>query len=98
MIRVTALDGHLLYLNPSHIISVEVIPETLLTLSNGRKVMVKESIDAVLKALNLGKYPSFDPQSLRRLPYFRTKEEGEHLRCYREWQEITRQLAQWVLS
>ncbi|WP_297517593.1 flagellar FlbD family protein [uncultured Clostridium sp.] len=48
MIILTALNNKEFYLNPDHIEKMESVPETVLTLSNGKKYIVTESIDEVI--------------------------------------------------
>ncbi len=48
MIKVTRLNGQELYVNADLILFVESSPETILTLENGKKVTVKESIPKVI--------------------------------------------------
>ena len=43
MISVQRLDGSTLVVNAAHIIMVATIPETLLTLSNGEQLLVRNS-------------------------------------------------------
>lgn len=47
MIDLTAIDGKRFVLNCEHIEKMQYVPETLITLTNGKKYMVKESIDEV---------------------------------------------------
>lgn len=51
MIKVTRLDGQEVYVNSDLILFVEKSPETILTLQNGKKVTVKESIPAVIDGI-----------------------------------------------
>jgi flagellar protein FlbD len=48
MIKVTRLNGQEVYVNADLIIFVESSPETILTLENGKKVTVKETIPQVI--------------------------------------------------
>jgi flagellar protein FlbD len=43
MIEVTRLNGTLYFLNPDMILTLEATPDTVITLTNGEKLMVKES-------------------------------------------------------
>ena len=45
MIYVTRLDGKPLLVNPELLEMVEATPDTVLTFTNGRKMVVKESLD-----------------------------------------------------
>jgi len=48
MIKVTRLNGQEVYVNADLILFLESSPETILTLENGKKVTVKESIPQVI--------------------------------------------------
>jgi flagellar protein FlbD len=48
MIPITRLDGQAVYVNADLIMFLESSPETILTLENGKKVTVKESIPQVI--------------------------------------------------
>ncbi len=48
LIKVTRLNGQEVYVNSDLILFVEKSPETILTLENGKKVTVKESIPEVI--------------------------------------------------
>ncbi len=43
MIEVTKLDGVIMTINDSFIVTVEETPDTVITMSTGRKIIVKES-------------------------------------------------------
>ncbi len=49
MIEVSRLNGSRLYLNAEMIESVEGTPDTVITLSNGHKYVVVESVEEVVK-------------------------------------------------
>ncbi len=49
MINVTKLNGSQMVLNTDLIESVESTPDTLISLTTGRKIMVKESMDDVVR-------------------------------------------------
>lgn len=49
MIRVTALNGTSFILNCDHIEKVEEIPETVITLGNGKKYLVRENSDELVE-------------------------------------------------
>ena len=49
MIPVTRLNGHEVYINSDLILFLESSPETILTLQNGKKVTVKETIPQVIE-------------------------------------------------
>jgi flagellar protein FlbD len=48
VIKVTRLNGQEVYVNADLILFLESSPETILTLENGKKVTVKESIPQVI--------------------------------------------------
>jgi len=50
MILVTKLDGTPMFLNGDWIQSVETTPDTVITLMNGFKLMVKNSVEEVVQA------------------------------------------------
>lgn len=45
MIKVTKLNKEIFYINPTLIETVERTPDTVITLINGKKIIVSESID-----------------------------------------------------
>ena len=47
MIRLTRLNGHPVYLNSELIKFVEASPDTVITLTNGEKVIARESAEEV---------------------------------------------------
>ena len=49
MIRVTRLDGRELAVNAKLIRFVEATPDTILSLTSGEKVVVRESVDEVIR-------------------------------------------------
>lgn len=49
MIKVIGLDGKEYVLNADHIEKLEQIPESVITLTNGKKYLVKESNDQIVK-------------------------------------------------
>lgn len=51
MIRVTRLNGEVLYLNVLQIESMESIPETKIKMMNGSYFLVKDSADSVLEQI-----------------------------------------------
>lgn len=48
MISLTGLNNKQLYLNADHIEKIEEVPETLITLTNGKKYIVLESTKLVI--------------------------------------------------
>jgi flagellar protein FlbD len=51
LILVTSLTGDKYYLNPGLIEFIEMVPDTLITMSNGRKHLVRESARDVAEAI-----------------------------------------------
>ncbi|PLV59375.1 flagellar FlbD family protein [Thermotoga sp. KOL6] len=49
MIRLTRIDGKWFFLNADLIETVEALPDTTITLLNGRKYIVKESVEEVIQ-------------------------------------------------
>ena len=52
MIRVTRLDSREIVVNAEHVEFVEATPETIISLTTGRKVVVRESVDEVIKRVH----------------------------------------------
>ncbi len=48
MIRVSRLDGSMLVINADLIEYIEAIPETIVCLTTGKKVMVRETVDDII--------------------------------------------------
>jgi len=48
MIRLTGLNNKEFYLNADHIEKLEEVPESLITLTNGKKYIVLEGVDEVI--------------------------------------------------
>lgn len=48
MIELTRLNGSIYFLNPDMIMTVEATPDTIITMTNGEKVMVKETTRQVV--------------------------------------------------
>lgn len=48
MIRVTKLNGIAFFVNADQIETIEPTPDTMITLTSGRKVVVQESVEEVL--------------------------------------------------
>lgn len=57
MIKVSRLNGKTFVLNAIYIETVESFPDTTITLTNGKKYVVKESEDQVMQSI-LGFYQS----------------------------------------
>jgi len=51
MIDVTGMNHEHFILNADHIEKIEEVPETIITLTNGRKYIVLESVDEVKRAV-----------------------------------------------
>lgn len=50
MIRITRFDGQPMMLNPEWIQSVEETPDTMITLTTGSKILVRDSVAEVVAA------------------------------------------------
>lgn len=51
MIKVTRLNGEEFYINPDLIQYIEKTPDTVVTLTNDRKVVVKEEIEEIIERI-----------------------------------------------
>lgn len=51
MIMLTGLNNKEFYLNPDHIEKMEEVPETVITLGNGKKYIVTETIPEVISEI-----------------------------------------------
>jgi len=51
MIQLTRLSGTKFVLNAELVQEIESTPDTIITLTDGKKVLVEESVDAVVKAV-----------------------------------------------
>ena len=60
MIKVTRLNGQMLVLNADLIEFVEEIPDTIITLTTGKKILVREVTDMIIE-----KVAAFRQQCLR---------------------------------
>lgn len=49
MINVTAMNNKEFVLNADHIEKIEEVPETLITLTNGKKYIVLESVEEIVE-------------------------------------------------
>jgi flagellar protein FlbD len=49
MIILTRLDGHTIALNEDLLVFAEKTPDTVLTMTSGHRLMVKETLDEVVK-------------------------------------------------
>lgn len=61
MIKLTRLNGQAIVVNADLIKFLEATPDTLLTLSNGEKLMVKESIETVMEDVILFRRKTLEP-------------------------------------
>ncbi|MBM4303884.1 MAG: flagellar protein [Deltaproteobacteria bacterium] len=59
MIRVTKFDGKSMILNADWIQSVEETPDTMITLTNGSTILVKDSVAEVVTAFEAYKQKQF---------------------------------------
>ncbi len=48
MIKLHRLNGSEFYLNPDHIELIEETPNSVITLTNGHKYVVKETVDEII--------------------------------------------------
>lgn len=51
MIKLKKLNGSALYLNPLLIESVELVPDTVITLTNGKTIIVQDDIQYITDAM-----------------------------------------------
>jgi flagellar protein FlbD len=51
MIKVTRLNGEPIYLNSNLIEFIEATPDTMITLTTGKKIIIKENIDYVIERI-----------------------------------------------
>ncbi|KLE15034.1 flagellar FlbD family protein [Clostridium sp. C8] len=49
MIKVTGMNNKEIILNADHIEKIEEVPETLITLTNGKKYIVLESVEEIVE-------------------------------------------------
>ena len=59
MIPITLLNDHTTFVNAELIEFVESTPDTLITLTTGKKLMVKESVEEIVKAVRVYKRDIF---------------------------------------
>lgn len=72
MIELTRLNGQAFLLNALHIEQIQAFPDTTITLTNSKKIVVKESLDEVKRLIHAC-YRSFGLVGVRG---FLTDEEG----------------------
>lgn len=51
MIEVTRLDGTVIYLNPHQVETLELRPDTTITLHSGRQLIVRENYELILEKI-----------------------------------------------
>jgi flagellar protein FlbD len=64
MIKVTRLNGIVYYLNCEHIETIENTPDTVITLRDGKKLLVSESPEEIIEKIIEYKKRIFDLSSL----------------------------------
>jgi flagellar protein FlbD len=74
MIKVTRLNGSELVINADLIEFVEAIPDTIISLVTGKKIMIKESTDAVIQRVAEFKRLSSGTMSPERVAQLRRDE------------------------
>ncbi len=62
MIRVTRLNDEEILINDDLIEFVETIPETMISLTDGKKIMVKESPDEIIERVAAFRRMAFSPR------------------------------------
>ena len=55
MIRVTKLNGEEMFINAELIESVQSRPDTLITLTNGNRIMVQNSVNEIIEKVKIYK-------------------------------------------
>ncbi len=55
MLHLTTLKGDVLDFKSSKICEISLIPDTLLTFLNGNRIIVRESVEDILKKISLEK-------------------------------------------
>jgi len=59
MIQLTRLNGHVFTLNAELIQEIEATPDTIVTLTNGQKIMVREPVAEIRNAVVAYKHEIF---------------------------------------
>lgn len=59
MIRLTRLNGHVFVLNAELIQEIDANPDTVVTLSNGQRIMVREPVEEIRQAVIAYKHEIF---------------------------------------
>lgn len=62
MLRLTKLDGSVVYLNDQNIQWIEAIPDTAVTFIGGARILVREKIEQVLELLGAPTAPQSEPK------------------------------------
>lgn len=65
MIRVTKFDGKVVMLNADWIQTVEATPDTLITLTTGFTLLVKEGVEQIVRAFTEYKKVQHTPPTIR---------------------------------
>lgn len=65
MIKVTTLDRRELVLNAELIERVESVPETVITLTNGKKVLVTQTVDEIIDRVVAYRQRTLRPEPAR---------------------------------
>lgn len=55
MIKLTRLDGKEILLNDEYVEIIEETPDTVVSLQNGHKLLVKENINEIMQRINKSK-------------------------------------------
>ena len=61
MIKVTRLNGQLIVVNADLIEFVEEIPDTILSLTTGKKIMVRENSDEIIEKVTTYRRATWNP-------------------------------------
>jgi flagellar protein FlbD len=75
MIEVTRLNGSIFFLNPDMILSLEATPDTVVTLTNGEKLVVKDPPAQIIdrfvafKQRIVSEMPMVTPYDMERLTH-----------------------------
>ncbi len=75
MIEVTRLNGSIFFLNPDMILSLEATPDTVVTLTNGEKLVVKDTPTDIIdrfvffKRRIVSELPAITPYDRERLTH-----------------------------
>ncbi|MBM3327325.1 MAG: flagellar protein FlbD [Calditrichaeota bacterium] len=64
MIEVTRLDGRQMVINGDQVERIEALPDTIISLTSGRKVIVRESVGELVQRLLRFRSQRFDAGAL----------------------------------